>query len=158
MNKATDIDPTLDLVLERVVDVPVQRVWAAWTDPTQIVKWFTPAPWKTTEARVDLRVGGEFFTLMESPEGERFPNAGCYLEIVPGHKLVWTDALLPGFRPSAAPFMTATLLLAPAGTGTRYTAIAHHSDAANRAKHEEMGFVNGWGTALDQLVAFVKST
>ena len=41
-------DPKLDLVLERVVDVPRELVWAAWTKPEHIVKWFTPAPWTTT--------------------------------------------------------------------------------------------------------------
>ena len=37
-------DSRLDLVLERVVDIPVERVWAAWTTPDQIKVWFTPAP------------------------------------------------------------------------------------------------------------------
>ena len=40
------INPELDLVLEREVDVPPHLVWAAWTDPKHIVHWFTPAPWR----------------------------------------------------------------------------------------------------------------
>ena len=40
------IDPELDLVLERVLDVPVEAVWAAWTTPEHLMKWFTPAPWE----------------------------------------------------------------------------------------------------------------
>jgi uncharacterized protein YndB with AHSA1/START domain len=39
------LDPKLDLVLERVVDVPPRLVWAAWTRPEHLKKWFTPAPW-----------------------------------------------------------------------------------------------------------------
>src|SRR3954469_22499483 len=39
--------PGLDLVLERVVDVPRELVWRAWTRPEHLMKWFTPAPWKT---------------------------------------------------------------------------------------------------------------
>ena len=38
-------DPRLDLVLERVVDVPRELVWLAWTSPAHVKKWFTPAPW-----------------------------------------------------------------------------------------------------------------
>ncbi len=94
---------------------------------------------------------------MRSPDGKEFPNVGCYLEVVPNERLVWTDALLPGYRPSENPFFTAILTLKPEGAGTRYTATAVHRDAAGRKRHEEMGFYQGWGTALDQLVAHAKT-
>lgn len=45
------LDPELDLVLERVVDVPPHLVWAAWTTPEYVKKWFTPAPWRTISAK-----------------------------------------------------------------------------------------------------------
>jgi uncharacterized protein YndB with AHSA1/START domain len=93
---------------------------------------------------------------MRSPEGKHFPNTGCYLEIVPNEKLVWTDGLLPGYRPAPEPFMTGVLLLERHPKGTKYTAIALHRDAETRKRHEEMGFAEGWGKALDQLVAHVK--
>jgi uncharacterized protein YndB with AHSA1/START domain len=153
----TKPDPKLDLVLERVIDVPRELVWAAWTKPEHIKKWFTPAPWTTTECEIDLRPGGSFRTTMRSPEGETFPVVGCYLEVVPNERLVWTDALLPGYRPSEKPFFTAVLTLEPHGSGTKYTAIAIHRDEAGRQQHEEMGFHDGWGKALDQLVALVKT-
>ena len=149
-------NPKLDLVLERVVDVPRELVWAAWTKPEHLMKWFTPAPWTTTDCEIDLRPGGIFRTTMRSPEGEEFPNIGCYLEVVPNERLVFTDALLPGYRPAEEPFFTAIVMLEPHGTGTRYTAIGLHRDEAGRKKHEEMGFHEGWGKALDQLVAVVK--
>src|SRR5712664_3591203 len=92
----------LDLVLERVVDVPREVVWAAWTTPEHVKKWFTPAPWTTTDCEIDLRPGGIFRTDMRSPEGQTFPNVGCFLEIVPNRKLVWTNALAPGYRPAVS--------------------------------------------------------
>jgi uncharacterized protein YndB with AHSA1/START domain len=150
-------DPKLDLVLERIVDVPRELVWAAWTKPEHVRKWFTPAPWTITDCEIDLRPGGIFRFVMRSPEGKDFPNVGCYLEIVPNERLVWTDALLPGYRPSENPFFTAIVTMEPHGTGTRYTAIAVHRDEAGRKKHEEMGFYEGWGKVLDQLVAYVKA-
>lgn len=149
-------DPTLDLVLERVVDVPRELVWTAWTKPEHLMKWFVPAPWTLADCELDLRPGGIFRTVMRSPEGQEFPNLGCYLDVVPNERLVFTDALLPGYRPSASPFMTAIITLEPHGTGTRYTATALHNSEAERQKHEEMGFHSGWGTVLDQLVAYVK--
>jgi uncharacterized protein YndB with AHSA1/START domain len=69
-------DPLLDLVLERVVDVPPELVWAAWTTPEHVTHWFTPAPWKTVTCEIDLRPGGMFRTVMRSPEGQDFPNVG----------------------------------------------------------------------------------
>ncbi len=150
-------DPKLDLVLERVIDVPRELVWAAWTKPEHIKKWFTPAPWTVADCEIDLRPGGMFRTTMRSPEGKEFPNVGCYLEVVPNERLVWTDALLPGYRPAPEPFMSAVLLLKPEGKGTRYTAIAIHRDEAGRKQHEEMGFQEGWGKALDQLVALTRT-
>jgi uncharacterized protein YndB with AHSA1/START domain len=149
-------DPALDLVLERVIDVPPDLVWTAWTTPEHVVKWFAPAPWTASDCEIDLRPGGIFRFVMRSPEGEEFPNVGCYLEVVPVERLVWTDALLPGYRPSENPFFTAIVTLEPHGKGTRYTAVAIHKDEAGRKRHEEMGFMEGWGQVLDQLVAYVK--
>lgn len=156
------IDPKLDLMLERIVDVPPELVWAAWTKPEHITKWFTPAPWKTIACTIDLKPGGLFHTVMQSPEGENFPSDGCYLEVVDERRLVWTDTLSGGYRPSpgasTVPFrFTAKILLEPHGKGTKYTAIAMHADEDARNKHEAMGFHHGWGAALDQLVALMKS-
>lgn len=157
--------PSLDLVLERVIDVPRERVWAAWTKPEQIKKWFCPAPWTTVDCEVDLRPGGIFRTVMRSPEGQEFPNVGCYLEIIQNEKLVWTSALLPGYRPAnldslvgcAELAFTAIITLESHGSGTKYTAVALHKDEEGRKKHAEMGFHEGWGKCLDQLVALVKN-
>ncbi|WP_090698855.1 MULTISPECIES: SRPBCC family protein [unclassified Beijerinckia] len=151
-------DPALDLVLEREIDVPVELVWQAWTDPDSVKHWFVPKPWTVAECEIDLRIGGGFRSVMRSPEGQEFSNLGCYLEIVPNKRLIFTDALLPGFRPSPKPFFTAGLFLEPNGKGTRYTAIAVHGDEAGRKTHEDMGFHHGWSTVVDQMVAHIKAT
>jgi len=160
-------NPELDLVLERVIDVPASLVWKAWTEPKHLMPWFCPKPWSTVACEIDLRPGGIFHTVMQSPEGERFPNTGCYLEVVPERRLVWTDALGPGFRPSSRGYLTggeggfyitAALTLESLGAErTRYVAQAIHADPAAREKHVEMGFHDGWGTVLDQLVVYATS-
>jgi uncharacterized protein YndB with AHSA1/START domain len=103
---------------------------------------------------------------MRSPEGQEFPSAGCYLEVVPNEKLVWTSALGPGYRPAIRAagtescdelYFTAIIVLEAQGTLTKYTAIAMHGDEATSKKHEEMGFYQGWGKVLDQLVALAKT-
>jgi uncharacterized protein YndB with AHSA1/START domain len=155
-------DPHLDLVLERTIAVPPGRVWAAWTEPELLMQWFTPAPWKTVACELDLRPGGRCSTTMESPEGERFPNVGCYLQLIPEQLLVFTSVLGENFRPVVAsngagdlPF-TARIELSPTDDGgTYYRAIALHADRSGSEQHEQMGFHHGWGAALDQLVALM---
>jgi uncharacterized protein YndB with AHSA1/START domain len=153
-------NPELDLVLRRTVDVAPELVWRAWTTPELLVRWFAPKPWSTSSCEIDLRPGGRFDTVMRSPDGEEFPSSGCILLVEEGSTLVFTSGLGPGFRPQVTeggfPF-TAVISIEPDGTGTRYTATAMHADASAKKQHEEMGFVEGWGAALDQLVDVAKS-
>lgn len=158
-----NFNPQRDLVLERVVPVPPERVWRAWTMPEHLKRWFTPAPWTTPACTLDLRPGGEFRVTMRSPDGDEFSSAGCYLEIVPQQKLVWTTALEPGYRPvdwatakagdNHALLFTAMITIEPRPEGTRYVALVMHPDEESRKRHEDMGFHTGWGKALDQLIA-----
>lgn len=150
------VDPKLDLVLERELDVPVELVWEAWTTPDHLRHWFVPQPWTITACQIDLRPGGVFSTTMRSPEGEEFPNEGCYLEVTPNRRLVFTDTLLAGYRPSPKPFFTAVVELAPNGEGTHYRAVAIHGSEETRNRHEEMGFHEGWGAVIDQMVAHIR--
>jgi uncharacterized protein YndB with AHSA1/START domain len=116
-----------------------------------------PKPWTITACEIDLRPGGVFSSTMRSPEGVEHPNIGCYLEVVPQERLVFTDTLLPGFRPAPKPYFTAVLELSPIGTGTRYRAIAIHGNEEARKSHEEMGFYDGWGTVVTQMVEYIKA-
>lgn len=157
------LDPKLDLILERVVDVPIELVWKAWTEPEHLKQWFCPKPWQTTECEIDLRPGGLFRTKMQGPEGEEHAGDGCYLEVIKNERLVWTDALSVDYRPNSAGggcmdcHFTGFVLMEPHENGTKYTAIAKHATEENCNQHKEMGFEDGWGTALEQLVEYAKS-
>jgi uncharacterized protein YndB with AHSA1/START domain len=160
------LDPRLDLGFERLVDLPASLIWRAWTEPELIKQWFCPLPWTTVGCELDLRLGGIFHTTMRSPEGEEFPNLGCFLEIIHERQLTWTNALLANFRPNLAPALpgpddsafsfTATIILETQTAGTLYKALVRHGRETDRQKHEAMGFREGWGIALDQLVALMK--
>ena len=146
-----------DLSFERIVPVPAAHLWRGWTDPEVLMKWFTPAPWVTTEAEVDARPGGIFRTVMRGPNGEGNEGTGCVLEAVPNRRFAWTGALAPGFRPQPAPeggfLFSAVIDLDEQQAGTRYRATVLHVTTADARRHAEMGFEPGWGAALDQLVA-----
>lgn len=150
----TKDDGHLDLELTRYTKVPRELLWRCWTEPKHLMPWFCPLPWKTIDCEIDLRPGGVFRTTMLSPEGKEFPNVGCYLEVVKHERLVWTDALLPGYRPSKNPFFTGILTFEDHPDGTKYVARALHKNDADRKKHADMGFEQGWGTVFEQLVEY----
>ncbi|WP_231923251.1 SRPBCC domain-containing protein [Sphingobium cloacae] len=107
--------------------------------------------------KLDLCPGGGFETRMREDGGEFRPHVeGCFLEILPEARLVFTTVLTEGWRP-AEPWLalTAIITFEAEGGGTRYSARVLHRNAADSKKHEDMGFQEGWGTAIDQLAAFV---
>jgi uncharacterized protein YndB with AHSA1/START domain len=102
--------------------------------------------------------------IMESPEGKQFPNEGTYLEVVENKRLTFTSVLGEDFRPKRPvngandlPF-TASIILEDLDNGrTRYIAHVRHDSAEGNKAHADRGFVNGWGAALDQLVALMQN-
>ena len=150
-------NPELDLELTRLLSAPPALVWRCWTEPELICQWFCPKPWSVSEAIVDLRPGGRFFTLMNGPAGEKVPNEGSFLEVVPQRKLVFTDMFGADYAPVAVPLSGAGLSFAailtfePEGSGTRYRAVARHRSPEDAETHRKMGFHEGWGAAADQL-------
>ena len=151
------LNPALDLEIDRLLMAPPALVWRCWTEPDLICQWFCPKPWSVSQAVVDLRAGGRFFTLMNGPDGEVVPNEGSFLEVVPQRKLVFTDIFTADFAPVAVPqsgaglHFAAVVTFAPEGTGTRYRAVARHRSAEDADTHRKMGFHDGWGAASVQL-------
>lgn len=144
-----------ELSLERLIDASPQLVYRAWTEAELLKQWFTPKPWIVASASLDVRVGGSSVIVMQSPEGQEFPNRGVYLEVIENKRLVFTDAFTQAWQPSEKAFMTVTICLEPVGEMTQYKAKVQHWSSEDRQNHEDMGFYDGWGKATDQLEALV---
>lgn len=149
-------DPNLDLMIESAFDAPPELVWKAWTQPEHLSKWFVPKPWAIPECDIDVRPGGKLRVEMRSPEGEVSRINGCYLEVIENQRLVWTDALEVGYRPTATPFITAVITFEPHGKRTKQTSWVMHKDPATRQDHLDKGFYDGWGTCLKQLAELIE--
>ncbi|XID75617.1 SRPBCC family protein [Alkanindiges sp. WGS2144] len=147
------INHELDLTLDLVIAAPREKVWQALTQPELIQQWFAPKPYTTPECRLDLRCGGEFYTLMQAPDGEQYPNSGCFTEVIAPEKLCWTDALTIDFRPAEQAFMTVHIRLSDHGEVTGYHLTVMHKSTADRQKHNDMGFTEGWTQCAKQLEA-----
>lgn len=147
-----------ELTIARFINAPPAVVWKAWSMPEHLAKWWIPAPIECQVVKLDLRPGGGFETQMRQGDGDFQPHVdACFLEIVPEARLVFTTVLNEGWRP-AEPWLalTAIITFEAEGNGTRYANRVLHKNAADAQKHDEMGFQQGWGTAIDQLAALTK--
>lgn len=162
MELSLPVDNNLDLTFERESNLTVEQVWNGWTHPETLMQWFCPRPWRVTSCRTDLRAGGEFHTIMEGPNGERHVGNGCYLEVVPYKKLVWTNMMSRGYRPTNVDVMgfafVVTVEFERTSKGSIYRALVRHSDSESKAKHQQMGFEEGWGIAFNQLIEHYQTT
>ena len=147
-----------DLVISRLVRAPRAAMWRAWADPALLKEWWCPRPWTTEVRAFDLHPGGAFHTFMRGPDGGTSDNPGCFLEIVPQTRIVFTTLLTAGWRPQI-PWLalTATFSMADEGDGTRYVARAMHPDKATRDRHDQMGFFEGWNICIDQMEEFART-
>ena len=149
-----ELDPRLDLVVEREVRASPQTAWAAWTTPEHVRRWYAPTPTVIAECEIDLWPGGVFRFVPRTPDGNENPVVCCYLVVEPCRRLVWTNALLPGFRPAPTGFFTAVMTLEPRGEHTLCRTVAMHRTQEDSSRHAAMGFYDGWGTVLEQLAAY----
>ena len=160
MRKQFAVDPKLDLVFERFIDAPTRLVWDALTKPEHVKEWYMPREWgRVARAELDLRPGGMFSIDIAVGDGREVPNLGCFLDVVPMERLVWTSMLFPGYRPAVFDDVpiTAIMTLERVGSGTRYVFTALHRDESDLEKNKESGWQQGTEIALDQLVAHVTS-
>jgi len=139
------------LEIERFINAPPARVYAAWTDPAQLKNWFGPEWVQTREIIADARVGGKFRWDLINCDGEEKTIEGEYREIIPGKKIVFTwkhkDDKLWENRTSMV-----TVEFSDRNGGTEL-----------RLKHEQLpseesrdDHNQGWNSLLDKLEKFVR--
>ena len=160
MSELYTFDPKLDFAIERFIDAPTRLVWEALTKPEHLKEWYMPKPWgRVSRTEMDVRPGGIFSIDIAVADGPEVPNLGCFLEVIPMERLVWTSMLFPGYRPAVFDDIpiTAIITMESVGTGTRYLFTALHPDAADLEKNKESGWLEGTEIALDQLVSHVLS-
>jgi uncharacterized protein YndB with AHSA1/START domain len=146
------------LTLTRVLKAPRSKIWRCWSEPELLMQWYCPKPWFVTDVHMALHVGGAQSMIMNGPAGEKVPVAGVYLQVVTGERLVFTDAFVKAWEPSAKPFMVGDIAFSDTPEGhTHYVAKALHWNAEDQTTHENMGFHQGWGAAADQLEALAQS-
>jgi uncharacterized protein YndB with AHSA1/START domain len=150
-------NPDLDLTISRFIKAPRSAVWNAWTNPASFEQWWIPAPAICKVVEMDLHPGGSLVTEISENGGEFMPHlSACFLAIDEGERIVFTNALVGGWRLAEQPFMTAIVTFRDHPDGTDYVSHVMHKNNADRNMHEEMGFYDGWGTVIGQLARLVE--
>ncbi len=140
-NPITALKPSL--TLKRRLNASPEKVYAAWTDPKQIVKWFGPDSGAVTRAEVDAHTGGRFAIVFHTEDGEEHHVSGVYREVVPNEKLVFTWA----WRSTPERESLVTILIKPDAGGSLLTLI--HEQFFDEAARDRHAF--GWTGSLDKL-------
>jgi uncharacterized protein YndB with AHSA1/START domain len=135
------------LTIRRRVDAPPAQVYAAWTDPKRMVRWWGPGAAEAHVAEADPRVGGWFRVKFRTPDGEEHDVRGIYRDVVPNRRLVFTWA----WRTMPERESLVTVALQSEGEGTLLV-LTHEQffDESARDRHEY-----GWNAALDKLERYL---
>lgn len=133
------------LTLERRLNAPPALVYAAWTQPERLARWFGPDSGPVKTAKLDVRVGGRFHVKFETEDGEEHNVGGEYREVVPNQRLVFTWAWFS--TPERQSLVEVTIR--PDGDGALLK--LHHSQFFDEAA--ATGHTRGWTGSLEKLAA-----
>jgi uncharacterized protein YndB with AHSA1/START domain len=139
--------PAFELVLERLIDAPRERVWKAWADPEQIKLWFAPRPLTLSVKTMDLRTGGSFAMTMHEPGGKNHAFGGRYVEVVAPERIVWTGEFPYGPKDQ----MRTTVEFVAEGKKTRVKVRQILTVLTPETAPHAQGAKQGWTMTLDQL-------
>ena len=109
------------LTLKRRLNAPPEKVYAAWTDPEKIVKWFGPDAGPVKSAVLDVRNGGRYAIVFSTEDGEEHHVSGVYREVIPDEKLNFTWA----WRTMPERESLVTILIKPDGESIASCAPGH---------------------------------
>lgn len=140
----TFVLPSVTIV--RRIKASPARVYAALSEPAQMLQWWGPDAGPTLRAEADVRPGGRFSVVFRMLNGQEYNPTGVYREVVPDKKLVFTWG--PPDMPE--PTSLVTFLLEPIEGGTELT-LRHEQlpDEESCRSHEQ-----GWNGFLDKLSDF----
>jgi uncharacterized protein YndB with AHSA1/START domain len=140
----------LDLIVTRLIDAPRAMVFKAWTDPTQVARWWGPKGYVTTHCEMDIREGGAYRCCMRSPKGTDHWKRGVYQEILAPERIVFTFAWEdPTGHPGHQTLITVTF--EEAGAKTQLTLHQRVFDTVeNRDSHRI-----GWTSCLERFAEYM---
>jgi uncharacterized protein YndB with AHSA1/START domain len=143
---------TASLRISRVVRVSRERAFAAWTQPDQIMRWWGPVGVTCPDARVDLRVGGEYAIANRFADGRIVWIRGTFETVEPPDRLVYSWRL--DVESNTSPAERVTVLFRGLSESTTEIVVQHERIANEtlRQSHEAgwLGCLAGFAAYCDQ--------
>ncbi len=141
------------MCVSRRFEAPVEIVWAAWTDPEILDKWWAPKPWKAVTKSMDFREGGTWLYCMQGPEGEKHWGRNDYHTIKPLESMTGVDGFCDEdgvVNPAIALTKWRTSFKSKEGS-TLVDIVMTFNDAKDIQVMIDMGFEEGFRMAHDNL-------
>jgi len=137
------------ILITREFDAPKHLVYQAFTTPELVSRWWTAKRGEMTTCEIDLRVGGKWRYVMQTPDGMEVGFHGEYREIVPDERVVSTEIFegMPEGVPEEASVNTATFTEEDGRTTLEI--LVQHSSKQFRDMHVKSGMEDGLQDALD---------
>jgi uncharacterized protein YndB with AHSA1/START domain len=164
MNETTLTQNGNILTLERVINAPKDKVWAAYTDPEIFTKWWGPDGWSTTVKEFDVKPGGTALYGMkcEDPnQGEWFGKESwgkfVFEDVSPKDSFVYTDYFTDdnGKATEGMPSTKSTITFVETDGKTKITTVSTYESEADLRQVLEMGMEEGIKQTLDRLEKLV---
>ena len=143
------------LRISRRIRAPRERIFAAWTNPEEIPRWFGAPGNDFPSVEVDLRVGGSYRFVMEGEGGFELSLTGTYLEVEAPDRLVYSfnwdrDLPFPGGERTLETRVTVEFL----DRGRETEIVLTHEGFPN---DQVAGFHDaGWTVSFDRVAALVE--
>ena len=143
-----------DIVLSRVYDVPVERVWKAWSQAEGVMQWWGPDRFTCPSAVMDFRESGRSIVCMRAPKefgGMDMYSVWAYLKIEPLRSIDFVQNLADkdgnvieptelGMPPEFPKDMRTLVTLEDLGTGkTKMTVTEYDWPICKMREMSEMG-------------------
>jgi uncharacterized protein YndB with AHSA1/START domain len=140
------------ILIEREFDAPPSLVFEAFTTPELVRQWWCGERGEMTVAEIDLRVGGRWrYAMIATSTGEEVAFHGEYREIVPGERLVSTEAYEGIPDPDEHAALNTMTLTALDGGRSRVEILVEHPTQEGRDMHIQSGMEGGMQEAFDRL-------
>ena len=86
-----------ELLLTRLLNVPIELVWEVWTNPEHIAQWWGPNGFTNTITTMNVQPGGEWDLVMHGPDGTDYKNKSVFKEVIRHKKIVYEHISGPKF-------------------------------------------------------------